>query len=166
MSALKNSVRLTGYLGFDPEIVTYGDKQKMARVSLATHEKYRNKEAEWITDTHWHTLTYWGKNAEYAEKTLKKGNQVSIEGRLVSRNYTDKEGITRYISEIIVNDTLVIRVKVRKEETGPVKEGDGADLEAEEGTGEDGAGEDDTDGADDVGEDNADGDTEPVPAEA
>lgn len=166
MSALKNSVRLTGFLGSDPEIVTYGDKQKMARVSLATHEKYRNKEAEWITDTHWHTLTYWGRNAEYAEKTLKKGNQISIEGRLVSRNYTDKEGITRYISEIIVNDTLVIRVKIRKEETGPVTEGDSEDLEAEDGMGEDGADGVGEDGADGVGEDGTDGDAEPVPAEA
>ena len=118
MNALRNSVRLTGYLGLDPELVMYGENQKMAKVSLATHEKYRTKEEEWKTDTHWHNLTFWGKNAEYAEKNLKKGCLISIEGRLVSNSYLDKEGVTRYVTEIVVNDTLVVRSKNRKKSGG------------------------------------------------
>lgn len=114
MNALRNSVRLTGYLGLDPEVIRYGEKNKMAKVSLATHEKYRNKDEDWKTDTHWHTLTFWGKNAEFAEKTLKKGSLISIEGRLMTSNYVDKEGVTRYVTEIVVNDTLVVRTKNRK----------------------------------------------------
>lgn len=114
MNALRNSVRLTGFLGTDPEMVTYGENQKMARIPLATHEKYRTNEEEWKTDTHWHSLTFWGRNADFAEKHLKKGNQISIEGRLATSNYVDKEGVTRYVTEVIVNDTLVIRSKKRK----------------------------------------------------
>jgi len=133
MNALRNSVRLTGFLGLDPEMVMYGENQKMAKVSLATHEKYRNKEEEWKTDTHWHTLIFWGKNADYAEKTLKKGSLISIEGRLVSNSYVDKEGVTRYVTEIVVNDTLVVRSKNRKKGgADPTVDVEGADEAGED----------------------------------
>lgn len=133
MNALRNSVRLTGYLGLDPELVKYGENQKMAKVSLATHEKYRTKEEEWKTDTHWHNLTFWGKNADYAEKHLKKGSLISIEGRLVSNSYVDKEGVTRYVTEIVVNDTLVVRSKNRKKGEGdPTVEIEGAEEAGED----------------------------------
>ncbi len=111
MSALRNSVRLTGYLGQDPDVFTFGENQKMIRVSMATHERYKNKEDEWKTDTHWHQLTFWGRIAGFAEKTLKKGDQVIIEGRLVNNNFVDKEGVARQSSEIVVNELLLIRSK-------------------------------------------------------
>lgn len=129
MSALRNSVRLTGFLGQDPEVFTFGENQKMIRVSLATHERYRNKENEWKTDTHWHQLTFWGKNALFAEKSLKKGDQISVEGRLVNNNYVDKEGVTRYVSEVVVNELLLVRIK--KEQDERTEEVTASDMEAD-----------------------------------
>lgn len=109
MSMLKNNVRLTGHLGSDPEIKIFSENKNMARVSLATNERYRNADGDWMTDTQWHTLVFWGKNAVFAEKALKKGAEISVEGRLVNRSYEDKEGITRYVTEVVVRDTLLVQ---------------------------------------------------------
>lgn len=106
MNSLKNSVRLMGFLGNDPEIKRYGDNKSLARVSIATNERYKNKEGEWVSDTQWHNLVMWGRQAVFAEKSLEKGTEVAIEGKLVNRAYIDKEGITRYYTEVIVNEVL------------------------------------------------------------
>lgn len=107
MYALRNKVQLIGNLGNNPEIRTLEDGKKMARFSVATNENYRNTNGEKITETQWHNLVAWGKVAEIAEKLLQKGSEVAIEGKLVSRNYTDKEGIKKYVTEIQVNEVLV-----------------------------------------------------------
>lgn len=109
MSMLKNNVRLTGFLGGDPEVRIFSDNKNMARVSLATNDRYRNADGDWITDTQWHNLVFWGKNAVFAEKALRKGAEISIGGRLVNRSYVDKEGATRYVTEVVVNETLLIQ---------------------------------------------------------
>jgi single-strand DNA-binding protein len=106
MNSLKNSVRLMGFLGNDPEIKRYGDNKSLARVSIATNERYKNKEGEWVSDTQWHNLVMWGRQAVFAEKSLEKGTEVAIEGKLVNRAYIDKEGITRYYTEVVVNEVL------------------------------------------------------------
>lgn len=107
MYALRNKVQLIGNLGNNPEIRTLEDGKKMARFSVATNENYRNTNGEKITETQWHNLVAWGKVAEIAEKLLQKGSEVAIEGKLMSRNYTDKEGIKKYVTEIQVNEVLV-----------------------------------------------------------
>ncbi|MCL4639080.1 MULTISPECIES: single-stranded DNA-binding protein [Olivibacter] len=109
MSTLKNSVRLTGFLGNKPVIKKFGDNKCLARVSLATNERYKNQEGEWLTDTQWHQLVFWGKEASFVEKSLDKGSEISIEGRLINRSYTDKEGVIRYATEIVVNEVQAIR---------------------------------------------------------
>ena len=92
MYALKNSVRLVGNLGNAPEIKTTEGGKKMARFSLATNESYRNAKGEKVTETQWHNLVAWGKVAEIAEKLLQKGTEVTVDGKLVNRTYTDKQG--------------------------------------------------------------------------
>jgi len=111
MNTLRNSVRLVGNLGTDPEVKVFDSNKKMVRVSLATNESYKNDKGEKITDTTWHHLIFWNTAAKLAEDLLKKGDEVAIEGKLANRNYVDKEGVKRYVSEIVVNDFLKIGAK-------------------------------------------------------
>jgi len=106
MNTLKNSVRLTGFLGSNPEVKTFSDDRTLARVSIATNERYRNGQGEWVTDTQWHNLVFWGKQAIFAQKSLTKGAEIAVEGKLVNRQYVDKDGVTRYVTEVNVNEIL------------------------------------------------------------
>ncbi|AYL94035.1 single-stranded DNA-binding protein [Mucilaginibacter celer] len=108
MNSLRNSVRLVGNLGMDPEVKVYDTDKKMVRLSIATNETYKNDKGEKVTDTQWHNLVFWGMQAKIAEDLLKKGDEVAIEGKLTNRSYTDKEGIKRYISEVVVNEFLKV----------------------------------------------------------
>jgi single-strand DNA-binding protein len=114
MYALKNKVQLIGNLGNNPEIRTMDGGKKMARFSVATNESYRTAKGEKVTETQWHNLIAWGKVAEIAEQFLSKGSEVAIEGKLINRNYTDKEGNKRYITEIQVNEVLMLGDKKSK----------------------------------------------------
>jgi len=107
MRTLRNSVQLIGRLGKDPEVKTFGDKKKAA-FSIATTDTYKNANGEKVEDTQWHNLVIWGKLADVAEKFLKKGNEVAIEGKLVHRVYETDKGEKRYITEINVNDLLML----------------------------------------------------------
>jgi single-strand DNA-binding protein len=111
MYALRNKVQLIGNLGNTPEVKTIESGKKMARFSIATNEVYKNAKGEKVVETQWHNLVAWGKVAEIAEKFLEKGREVAIEGKLVNRNYTDKEGTKRYITEILVNELLLLGEK-------------------------------------------------------
>jgi len=114
MYALKNKVQLIGNLGNNPEIRTMEGGKKMARFSVATNETYRTAKGEKVTETQWHNLIAWGKVAEIAEQFLSKGSEVAIEGKLINRNYTDKEGNKRYITEVQVNEVLMLGDKKSK----------------------------------------------------
>jgi len=115
MKALINSVRLMGRLGMDPEVRIFDSDRKVAKASLATNEVYRNAAGEKATDTQWHSLIFWGHNADIAELYLKKGKEIAIEGRLATRNFTDKEGKRHFATEIIVNELLMIGKKDKEE---------------------------------------------------
>jgi single-strand DNA-binding protein len=108
MYALKNKVQLIGHLGNQPDVRTTETGKKWVRFSVATNEVYRNAKGEKITETQWHNLVAWGKVAEIAEKFLTKGSEVAIEGKLVNRSYMDKEGIKKYITEVQVNEVLML----------------------------------------------------------
>ena len=108
MNTLKNKVQLIGNLGQNPEVKELGGGKKLAKFSLATNETYRNKAGEKVTDTQWHNLTVWGKTADIVEKYLKKGSEVAVEGKLLNRNYTDKDGVKRYVTEIQVNELVLL----------------------------------------------------------
>ena len=108
MYSLKNKVQLIGNLGNKPDIRNTDEGRKWARFSLATNETYKNARGEKVTETQWHNMVAWGKVAEEAEKHLDKGSEIAVEGKLVTRNYTDKEGVKRYITEIQVNELLML----------------------------------------------------------
>jgi single-strand DNA-binding protein len=111
MYALKNKVQLIGNLGNAPEVKNTQSGKKLARFSIATNEVYRNAQGEKVKETTWHNLVAWGKIADIVEKYLNKGSEVAIEGKLISRSYTDKAGIKKYISEVEVNELLMLGSK-------------------------------------------------------
>jgi single-strand DNA-binding protein len=97
-----NKVILVGNLGRDPEIRTLESGVKIARFSLATTESYNDRNTgQRVDQTEWHNVVLWRGLAEIAEKYLRKGNQVYIEGKLQTRSYQDKDGITKYSTEVV-----------------------------------------------------------------
>jgi single-strand DNA-binding protein len=103
-----NKVILVGNLGKDPEIRHLDNGRAVTNFSLATSEVYKNKEGERVTNTEWHNIVLWTPLAEIAEKYLKKGSQVYLEGKLTNRSYDDKDGIKRYICEVVVRDMTLL----------------------------------------------------------
>ena len=111
MNTLRNKVQLIGNLGNAPEIITLDSGKKLAKFSIATNDSYKNAQGEKITDTQWHNLVAWNKTAEIVEKYLEKGKEVAIEGKLTSRSYEDKDGTKKYITEVVVNELLLLGSK-------------------------------------------------------
>jgi single-strand DNA-binding protein len=111
MNNLKNKVQLIGNLGNAPEVKTLDGGNKLARLSLATNESYKNSKGEKVTETQWHNVIAWGKTAEIVEKYFTKGIEVLIEGKLINRNYTDKEGVKRYVTEVQATELLILSKK-------------------------------------------------------
>ncbi len=111
MYALRNKVQLIGNLGNAPDVRTTENGKKLAQFNVATSESYRNAKGEKVTETQWHRVVAWGKVAEIAEKYLDKGKEVALEGKLVNRSYTDKEGNKKYITEIQVSELLLLGAK-------------------------------------------------------
>ena len=108
MNALRNSVKLIGNLGQDPEVVNLDNGNKLAKFSIATTDSYKNAQGEKVEDTQWHNIVAWGKTAEIVEDYLVKGKQVAVQGKLVHRSYETKEGEKRYITEIKCNELLML----------------------------------------------------------
>lgn len=108
MKNLRNSVQLIGRLGKDPEVKQLTSGKTLTTFSLATSDSYRNASGEKIEDTQWHNIVAWGKTAEIAGEYLKKGQEVAIEGKLIHRSYETNSGDKRYISEINLNELLMI----------------------------------------------------------
>jgi single-strand DNA-binding protein len=109
MNSLRNSVQLIGNLGMDPDVKTLESGKKVAKFSIATAENFKNGEGKKVNETTWHNLVLWDKLAEISGKYLKKGHQVAVEGRIVYRNYEDKNGVKKYITEIVVNELLMLK---------------------------------------------------------
>lgn len=113
MNNLKNKVQLIGHLGMDPEVKAINGKNKLAKFSLATNESYKNAKGEKVTETQWHNLIAWGKTADFVEKYLTKGIEIVVEGKLINRNYTDKNEIKKYITEVQVSDMVIVSRKAK-----------------------------------------------------
>lgn len=107
MASMKNKVSLIGNLGKDPDVKELGDNRK-ASFSLATTEKYNNSKGERVEDTQWHNIVIWGRLAEVAGKYLKKGSQVAVDGKIVYRSYETDKGEKRYVTEIVVDELLML----------------------------------------------------------
>lgn len=107
MSTLRNSVRLIGRVGNNPEVKNFDGGKKVATLTLATNEVYYNDKNEKVETTQWHNLVAWGKTAEIIEKFVEKGKEIAIDGKLTYRNYDDKDGNKRYVTEIVVNEVVL-----------------------------------------------------------
>ena len=107
MKNIRNSVKLIGRLGKDPEVKTF-NKNKRASFSIATMEAYKNAKGERVEDTQWHNIVIWGKLADVAEKYLHKGQEVAVEGKLMHRNYETDKGEKRYVTEVNVSDLVML----------------------------------------------------------
>jgi single-strand DNA-binding protein len=108
MNAIKNKVQLIGHVGQEPEIKTFEGGKKVANITIATNENYTNNKGDKVENTEWHRITAWGKVADIIEKYVIKGKEIAIEGKLTHRSYDDKEGIKRYITEIVANELLLL----------------------------------------------------------
>lgn len=108
MSNLRNSVRLMGNVGNEPEIKSFDGNKKLAKFSLATNESYKNDKGEKVTDTQWHNIVVWGSNATFVEKYVKKGYEIALEGKITYNSYTDKEGVKRYGTDIVVSEIIIV----------------------------------------------------------
>ncbi|MBD2713902.1 single-stranded DNA-binding protein [Microvirga sp. STR05] len=103
-----NKVILVGNLGKDPEVRHLEGGSSVANFTLATNEYYRDKQGTRIERTEWHNIAAWRGLAEMAEKYLKKGQQVYVEGKIRTRQYQDKDNQTRYITEIIADEITML----------------------------------------------------------
>ena len=112
-----NKVILVGNLGKDPEVKYLDNGVAVANFSLATTENYKNKQGERVSQTEWHNIVLWRGLAEVAEKYLKKGGSVYIEGKIRTRKWEDKEGITRYSTEILGDNMTMLGGKAPSEST-------------------------------------------------
>ena len=112
-----NKVILVGNLGKDPEVKYLDNGVAVANFSLATTENYKNKEGEKVSQTEWHNIVLWRGLAEVAEKYLKKGASVYIEGKIKTRKWEDKEGSTRYNTEILADNMTMLGGKKDSQKT-------------------------------------------------
>ncbi len=108
MYALKNRVQLLGNIGAAAEIRETAGGKKVANFSLATNEVRKDENGERTTETQWHRLVAWGKLADIIEQYTTKGSELMVEGKLIYRSYTSKEGETKYITEIEVREIMLM----------------------------------------------------------
>jgi len=129
MSGSLNKVLLIGNLGRDPELKVTPSGQALARFSVATTETWKNPQGEKQSKTEWHNIVVWGKQAETAEKFLRKGRQILVEGRIQYREYTDQSGAKRTACEIRCDNFVMLG---RMEDSGGAGYERGASRGAEE----------------------------------
>ena len=103
-----NKVILIGHLGKDPEVRHLEGGNSVANFTMATNEYYKDKQGNRVERTEWHNISAWRGLADMADKFLKKGQQVYIEGKLRTRQYQDKDQQTRYITEIIADEISML----------------------------------------------------------
>ena len=108
MNALRNKVQLIGHVGQDPEIKNLDGGKKVANLTIATNDSYKNDKGEKVEQTEWHRVVAWGKTAEIIEKYVTKGKEIALEGKLTHRSYDDKNGEKRYITEVLIHELLLM----------------------------------------------------------
>ncbi len=113
-----NRVILIGNLGKDPDVITFENGVKKASFSLATSESYKNKEGNRVDQTEWHNIVMWRGLADIAERFLRKGNQIYLEGKLKTRSY-ELDGVKKYITEIFVDNMTMLGSRRDSSEVPP-----------------------------------------------
>lgn len=117
MNTLRNKVSLIGRLGAKPETQELKGGYLLTRFSIATREPYKDKTGAWHDNTQWHQITAWGKMAERIVRSLDKGQEVALEGKLVNRSYESKAGEKRYSTEIEVHEFLLLSGKAESNQS-------------------------------------------------
>ena len=108
MAKSVNKVILIGNLGKDPEVKYTPSGTPVAKFSLATNERYKDKSGEWQDRTEWHNIVAWQRLAEIVGEYVKKGQKLYIEGRIQTRSWEDKDGQKKYMTEIVANDLVLL----------------------------------------------------------
>ncbi len=106
-----NKVTLIGNLGKDPELRYTSSGVAVASFTLATNETWKDPEGNVQERTQWHNIVAWRKLAEICGEYLKKGSKIYLEGKLQYRNYDDKNGVKRYVTEIVIDEMLMLDTK-------------------------------------------------------
>ncbi len=107
-----NKVELQGYLGRDAEVKTFESGRTLVSMSIATNEKFNNNKGELVTTTTWHNIVYWKNKKEESTDFLKKGEMILVVGKLNTRKYTDKNGLEKYITEVVAQKLEPVKVEV------------------------------------------------------
>ena len=105
---MKNRVQLIGRVGQDPEVKNLEGGKKVTTITIATNDVCYKDNGDKVEQTEWHRVTAWGKTAEIIEKYVTKGKEIAIEGKLTHRTYEDKNGEKRYVTDIVVNEVLLL----------------------------------------------------------
>ena len=124
-----NKVILVGNLGKDPEVRHLEGGVSVAHFTVATNEYYKDKQGTRVERTEWHNISAWRGLADMADKYLKKGQQVYIEGKLRSRQYQDKDNVTRYVTEIIADEISMLGSRPQTGNGAAMPEASGAETE-------------------------------------
>ena len=103
-----NKVILVGNLGRDPEVRGLSNGESVANIAIATSSKYKNRAGEMVEETEWHNAVLFGRLAEIAGKYLKKGSSIYAEGRIKTEKYTDKNGVEKYQTKVIVSELKML----------------------------------------------------------
>ena len=111
MNSMKNRVQLIGNPGMNPEVKELDNGTKLAKFNLATNEHYKNQKGERVSAVQWHSIVAWGKTAELVEQYVRKGVEVGLDGKLVSRSYETEEGEKRYVTEVVLDELLLLNGK-------------------------------------------------------
>ncbi len=106
---------LIGRVGSDPDVRQLTGDSKVARISLATSNRYKDRNGEWAEDTTWHTVQVFGKSAEFVENYVGKGANLYVEGRIRNRKFTDQTGADRFVTEIVAEDVQLLDRRQQEE---------------------------------------------------
>jgi len=112
MEATINKVELQGFLGRDAEVKSFESGRTLVSMSVATSESYKNNKGEWVNNTSWHNISYWKTKKDEDLDFLKKGELVSVSGKLSTRKYTDKNGQDKYITEVVAQKIEPVKVEL------------------------------------------------------
>jgi single-strand DNA-binding protein len=113
MKNLINRVQLIGHLGKDVETFEINGGKKVAKATLATSESFYNKNGDRVENTDWHNLVAWGKTAELMANLGTKGSKIAISGKITTRSYEDKAGVKKYVTEVIVDEFMLMNSKAK-----------------------------------------------------
>ncbi len=112
MNKLRNRVQLIGRLGAKADVKQLESGKSVAKFSLATNEAYYNAKGEKVEETTWHHVVAWNKQAETIEKYTDKGSEIAVDGKIVNKSYTDKEGLKRNVTEIHIDEILLLGERI------------------------------------------------------